>query len=259
MMLACKNLGWRARNKTIVSGVSLAAGQGEKLGLIGANGSGKSTLLHMLAGIRRPSEGTIELSGRDMARMSQREIAQHVALVEQNAETAERITVRNAIELGRTPWLSALRSWNSGDDLAVEAALSDVDLKGFENRQWHTLSGGERQRAHIARALCQEPQVLLLDEPTNHLDIRHQMTILDMVTKLPIAAIIALHDLNQAMLCDRICVLRAGQIIASGPPDEVVTENLLKDAFGVGARFLTDPHDQSKVIRFHINGSRKEN
>lgn len=251
MILSCENLGWETRGKQIVQNISLTVSKGEKLGLIGPNGSGKSTLLRMLAGIRTPSSGTVRLGDQTMAGMRQRDIAQKLALVEQHADTADRITVRDAVELGRTPWLSALRGWGPQDDAIVAQVLEDVDLSGFGHRYWHTLSGGERQRVHIARALAQQPQVLLLDEPTNHLDIRHQLSILHMVTSLPVTAIIALHDLNQAMLCDRICILENGRLRSLGTPKEILTENLLRDVFGVCAHFLIDPADQSQVIRFH--------
>jgi iron complex transport system ATP-binding protein len=250
MILSCENLGWQTRGKQIVSDISVTVNEGEKLGLIGANGSGKSTLLRMLAGIRPPSSGTISLGDDLMAQMRQRDIAQRLALVEQHAETGERITVRDAVELGRTPWLSALRSWGPEDEAIVSQALADVDMLGFEDRHWHTLSGGERQRVHIARALAQQPKVLLLDEPTNHLDIRHQLVILQMVTRLSITAVIALHDLNQAMLCDRICVMLNGRLRVTGAPQDILTEDLLEEVFGVRAHFLTDPVDQSRVIRF---------
>ncbi|WP_372573946.1 ABC transporter ATP-binding protein [Ruegeria jejuensis] len=251
MILSCQNLGWETRGKPIVSDISLTVNEGEKLGLIGPNGSGKSTLLRMLAGIRTPSRGSVHLGGQSMAGMRQREIAQRLALVEQHADTADRITVRDAVELGRTPWLSALRGWGAQDDAIVAQALADVDLSGFGHRHWHTLSGGERQRVHIARALAQQPQILLLDEPTNHLDIRHQLAILHMVARLPVTAVIALHDLNQAMLCDRICILENGRLKASGTPKEILSEGMLREVFGVCAHFLTDPADQSQVIRFH--------
>lgn len=251
MILSCKNLGWETRGKQIVQDISLTVDEGEKLGLIGPNGSGKSTLLRMFAGIRAPSNGTVFLGGEPMAGMRQRDVAQRLALVEQHADTADRITVRDAVELGRTPWLSALRGWGPQDDAIVAQALTDVDLSGFGHRHWHTLSGGERQRVHIARALAQQPKVLLLDEPTNHLDIRHQLAILHMVTQLPVTSVIALHDLNQAMLCDRICVLEDGRLKAIGTPKEILTERSLRETFGVCAHFLVDPADQSQVIRFH--------
>ena len=252
MTLACDNLGWSVKGTQIVEGVSLAAAPGEMLGLIGPNGSGKSTLLRMLAGLTQPSAGQVTLKGRPMAGMRRREIAQSLALVEQYAEAGERIRVRNAVELGRTPVLSALRRWSDEDDRIVSEALRAVDLVGFDARHWHTLSGGERQRVQIARALAQEPDVLLLDEPTNHLDIQHQLDILHLVRDLPVTSVIALHDLNQALFCDRLCVMQGGRMVEIGPPSEVLTDRLLRQNFGVCGHFLTDPTDGSPVIRFHM-------
>lgn len=251
MTLRCENLCWSVKSKSIVKNATLAIATGEMMGLIGPNGSGKSTLLRMLAGIRVPSEGRVLLGDQPMSAMRQRDIARKLALVEQHADTEERITVRDAVELGRTPFLSALRPWRDEDDAIVSGALNAVDLNGFNDRYWHTLSGGERQRVHIARALAQEPEILLLDEPTNHLDIRHQLAILHLVRQLPVTKIVALHDLNQALMCDRICVMQGGEIEAIGYPTDIMTEARLRDTFGVCGHFMEDPFDGTPVIRFH--------
>lgn len=251
MSLTCNNLGWSVRGVSIVSGIGLEVVAGETLGLIGPNGSGKSTLLKMLAGIRKPHTGSISLSGVCFSALSQREIARSIALVEQQAETTDRITVRDAVELGRTPWLSGVTRWSELDTAKVQSALAAVEMTSYSDRNWHTLSGGERQRVHIARSLAQEPEVLLLDEPTNHLDIRHQLSILSLIHNLDITSVVALHDLNQAMQCDRIGVMHRGQLIALGRPDAVMTPDLLQRTFGVHARFATDPYDGSRILRFH--------
>ncbi|MCG7363494.1 ABC transporter ATP-binding protein [Roseomonas sp. ACRSG] len=251
MRLQAENLGWSARGVPIVRGVGLEVAAGETLGLIGPNGSGKSTLLRLLSGVLKPEAGEVLLGGEPLARMSRRQVAQLLAVVEQQAETADRITVRDAVELGRTPWLSALRPWSAADDAIVAEALAVVEMSGLAERDWATLSGGERQRAHIARALAQRPRILLLDEPTNHLDIHHQLSILRLVAELPVTTVIALHDLNQAMGCDRLGVMHHGRLVALGAPGEVLTTELLRDVFGVRASFLTDPADGARIIRFH--------
>ncbi|TBV02073.1 ABC transporter ATP-binding protein [Phytopseudomonas dryadis] len=249
-VLHCENLGWSVKGRAIVDGVDLRLQQGETLGLIGPNGSGKSTLLKLLSGIRVPGSGQLWLQGRPLASLSRREVARQLAFVEQQADTADAVSVRDAVELGRTPWLSALQPWSAEDERIVAQALADVDMAEMAERAWSTLSGGERQRVHIARALAQRPQVLLLDEPTNHLDIQHQLAILSLVRALPVTSLIALHDLNQALQCDRLGVMRHGRLVALGTPAEVLTTECLRDTFGVRARYLVDPEDGDRVLRF---------
>jgi iron complex transport system ATP-binding protein len=250
MTLEAQNLTRRVRGRALVSDVSLCVLQGEVLGLVGPNGSGKSTLLRLMAGLVRPDVGDVAVKGRPVRAMAQREIARHIALVAQSAETSDRITVRDAVALGRTPWLDALRPWSDDDEAHVTDALARVDMSRFATRDWSTLSGGERQRAHIARALAQNPQILMLDEPTNHLDIRHQLQVLDLVGALGISTVIALHDLNHAMRCDRVAVLHGGRLAAIGAPAEVLTRDLLARVFGVCATPLIDPQDGTRLMRF---------
>jgi iron complex transport system ATP-binding protein len=249
-VMACADLSWSVKGNLIVKGVSLELQRGETLGLIGPNGSGKSSLLKLLSGIRPPDSGRIQLDGEALTDMTRRDIAQMIAVVEQQAETSDAISVLDAVELGRTPWLSALTPWSAVDDEIVQQALVDVDMADKRKRAWHSLSGGERQRVHIARALAQRPQILLLDEPTNHLDIQHQLSILGLVRSLPVTTMIALHDLNQALACDRLAVMDKGELIAIGEPAQVLTCELLRSTFGVEAHYLIDPHDGARILRF---------
>ncbi len=240
----------RIAGRDILADVSLTLHQGETLGLIGPNGSGKSTLLNIMAGLTRPSRGEVRLEGRPMARLRRRQIAQRLALVAQAADTHDRISVRDAVELGRTPWLGPLRPWGPADDAAVTAALAAVDMAHLAGRDWSSLSGGERQRAHIARAHAQAPRILLLDEPTNHLDIHHQLGILDLIAGLGVTTVIALHDMHHALHCDRVMVLRAGRCAALGPPAEILTPALIRDIFGVEARLIPHPGGGRPVFAF---------
>jgi iron complex transport system ATP-binding protein len=234
MKLSAQSVFWSAGDAQILRDVSLDILPGEFLGIVGPNGSGKTSLMSLLSGIRAPKSGEVLLANKAIRRFSRREIAQSIALVEQQAETMERITARQAVELGRTPHLAALSPWSAKDDAIVDQALRDVDMEGFGARQWHTLSGGERQRLHIARALAQQPKILLLDEPTNHLDIGHQISLLELVRQLKLTVTAALHDLNHAaMFCDRIAVMQRGQIVALGKPRDVFDPVLIRDVFGV--------------------------
>lgn len=251
MRLEAQTLGWSARRTPIVLDVSLTVEPGKMLGLVGPNGSGKSTLLRLLAGLLKPATGQVLLEGAPLTTLTRRQIARRIALVEQQADTGERITVRDAVELGRTPWLSLSRPWGPEDDAITAAALADVDMAHMAARQWSTLSGGERQRVHIARALAQRPGILLLDEPANHLDVQHQLSILALVARLTVTTVIAIHDLNQAMECHRVGVMDGGRLVALGPPGEVLSDARLRETFGVGVSHLTDPSDGRRIMRFH--------
>lgn len=250
-VLSCAGLGFKVRGAELLNGVSLDVQRGETLGIVGPNGSGKSTLLKLLAGLREPSTGQVQLDGQALCKLSRRSIAQTLAVVEQQADTDDGIRVFDAVALGRTPWLSALQPWSPADAAIVAQALVDVDAVHLRNRLWRSLSGGERQRVHIARALAQRPQILLLDEPANHLDIQHQLSILQVVRTLPVTTLIALHDLNQALKCDRLAVLERGRLVALGEPLHVLTPERLQTTFGVRAHYLTDPFDGAQILRFH--------
>lgn len=250
MSVTASELVWRAGDRTIVDGVSLEFRPGEFLGIVGPNGSGKTSLITLLAGLRRPHCGNVFFKGAPLSTLGRRAIARRIALVEQQAETGERITARQAVELGRTPHLGPLSPWSPADDAIVDAALADVEMSDFSGRQWNTLSGGERQRLHIARALAQQPEILFLDEPTNHLDIHNQLALLDLVKGRRLTVVAALHDLNHAaMFCDRIAVMKRGRLVALGAPDRILTACLLRDVFKVEARVERDD-DGICTVRF---------
>jgi iron complex transport system ATP-binding protein len=248
-VLRAMSVSYAVKGARLLDAVNLDIRQGENIGIVGPNGSGKSTLIKLLAGLQTPSSGNIQLNDKPLATLSRRDIARQVAVVEQHAETCDSITLLQAVELGRTPWLSALAPWSSEDDVIVAQAIADVSLQHLTRRAWHTLSGGERQRAHIARALAQRPQILLLDEPTNHLDIQQQLSILCLVQALPVTTVIALHDLNQALSCDRLAVMEQGVMVALGSPFEVLTPERLLSTFGVQGHWLTDPFDGARILR----------
>lgn len=251
MRLSAQNLEFRAQGRAIVAGVSLEIASGEKLGLIGPNGSGKSTLLRLLAGLQPRGRGQVMLGDRSARDMSRREIARCLAFVEQQAETTDNLSAWQVVQLGRTPWLGALAPFGAADAQIVDEALAALDMAARAQSRWDTLSGGERQRVHLARALAQRPQILLLDEPTNHLDIHHQLSLARLIAGLPLTVVMAVHDLNHAMTCDRLAVMSEGRLVACGPPREVLTAQRLREIFRVDVTLLTDPSDGAALMRFH--------
>ncbi|WP_072805761.1 ABC transporter ATP-binding protein [Rhodococcoides yunnanense] len=241
MTIHANGIRWSRGSTSILDGVDFEPTPGETVGLIGPNGSGKSSLLRILAGIVAPDAGTVTLDEVPMASMRRRRIARRVAMVDQHSDTEVDISVRDVVRLGRIPHQGMFGGDSGADDRAVLRALGDTGMSTKSHRMWHTLSGGERQRTQIARALAQEPTELLLDEPTNHLDIAHQLDILALVAELPMTSFIALHDLNLAsMFCDRIVVLRAGLVVATGTPADVITEDLVRVVYNVHADVVLD-------------------
>lgn len=244
-----EGLGWGPkRGPTVLHPTSFAVAPGRVLGIVGANGAGKSTLLRLLYRYLRPTVGHVLLDGTDIWSMSARDVARAVAVVLQEQPTDFALTVAEIVALGRTPHRSGLASGGDGDAGIVRAALARLDLVAFAHRIFGTLSGGERQRVMVARALAQEPRLLILDEPTNHLDIRHQLEVLDLIRTLGPTIVTSLHDINLAAThTDAVLVLSGGHPLACGPPDEVLTEDLIARAFGVRVARQTlapsgDPH-----------------
>ncbi|MBB3297123.1 MULTISPECIES: ABC transporter ATP-binding protein [Rhizobium] len=249
MSINVDEVSFAAGDTVIVNGVSLTVKRGKVLGLLGPNGSGKSSLLRLICRLRKVRSGVIRLGEDDISSLSRAALARRVAFVEQQSTTDTQLTVRDVVRLGRTPHRGLLSSWGAEDDAAVDQALSRTGMRERAGQLWQTLSGGERQRVHIARSLAQAPSELLLDEPTNHLDIQHQLDILSLISKLGITCIVALHDLNlAAMFCDSLAVLQKGKVIASGAPEDVLTEEMIGRVFGVRA------HVQKSAVhgRHHI-------
>ncbi len=251
MSIKTENLVWKIGRKTILDGVSFEAPSGKMLGLLGPNGSGKTSLLRLLAGLKQPHAGQITLDRKNIRTIGRRTIAQRVAFVEQHATTNANLRVIDVVKLGRFPHRSMFSGWTLADDQIVEQALERAGMTGKRNERWQSLSGGEKQRTHIARALAQSPKELILDEPTNHLDIQHQIGLMRLVSGLPVTSIVAMHDLNHAaMFCDELIVMQSGRIVASGMPEDVLTQELLRDVFSVDARVETSPHHPRPHIHY---------
>lgn len=220
-----------------VDGVSFTAREGEFVGLLGPNGAGKSTLIRLVAGLLAPSGGTVRLAGFDPHATPRRLVARVCALVPQEPRLDWPFTVRDVVMMGRTAHQGLLAVPSREDLGAVEGALTACDLLDLAGRRVDALSGGERRRVFFARALAQEPRVLLLDEPTAFLDLAHQVAAMEMArlaARGGLCVVAVLHDLNlAAAACDRLVALRAGQVAAEGSPSEVLTEERVRDVWGV--------------------------
>ena len=214
-------------------------GSGDVVAVVGPNGAGKSTLLRVLAGLLRPSAGTVALDGQDLSTLSRSAVARSIAVVPQIFDTLFPFTVREVVALGRTARLGAFGRASADDVAAVDRAIDELELGALASRRIDRLSGGERQRAVLAMALAQETAVLLLDEPTVHLDPGHQLATLELLgelaTRRQLAVCAVLHDLNLASaFASRIVAIADGRIVREGTPLEVIHPDLVKAVFGNG-------------------------
>jgi iron complex transport system ATP-binding protein len=228
--------------RRVVDSVSLAAGDGEWLTLLGANGAGKSTLLRAIAGLVR-AEGSIRVGGDEIGSLRRRELARRVAVVPQAPVVPNAMTVAEYVLLGRSPFVSYAGSESRHDLEVARAALRRLDLVEFAERDLSSLSGGERQRAILARALAQEARVLLLDEPTTALDAGRQQQVLELVDELRVeqglTVLSAMHDLTLAgQYAGRVVLLAHGRVVAQGQAGEVLTVETIAEHYGAVVRIL---------------------
>jgi iron complex transport system ATP-binding protein len=225
--------------------VHLGVERGELLGLVGPNGAGKSTLLGTINGILDPTAGRVTVAGDDVTDLSARALARRVATVPQETSLSFAFPVREVVAMGRTPYRSRFERVSDADHEHTERAMARTDVARFADRAIDEVSGGERQRVVVARALCQNSDALLLDEPTASLDIDHQVRILSLVREFVAegrAALCAIHDLSlAARFCDRLALVADGELLATGAPEDVLTESNVERAFGTDAAVTSHP------------------
>jgi iron complex transport system ATP-binding protein len=244
--LAAEHVRLAYDERVVVDDLDLQLTEGSFTAIVGPNGCGKSTLLRALGRLMRPASGQVLLDGRAIARTPTREVAKVLGLLPQAPIAPEGLTVADLVARGRHPHQSWLRQWSRDDEAVVAEALAWTDMADLAERPVDALSGGQRQRAWISMALAQGTDLLLLDEPTTYLDLSHQIDVLELVGRLHAergrTVVVVLHDLNlAARYAQRLVAMKDGALVASGTPDEVLTEQLLADVFELEARVLPDP------------------
>lgn len=233
-------LRYSGEGEPVVDGESLAVRPGAVTALVGPNGSGKSTLLKGLANQLSPESGSVLLDGRDVQSLGTKELARKLGLLSQENVSPGSITVEELVYHGRYPHRGFFEGVSEADECAVRDAISLAGVSHLRDREVSSLSGGQRQLVWIAMTLAQDTDVLLLDEPTTFLDLHHQLEVMEIVRALreerEVTVVVVLHDVEQAArYADHLVALRDGAIHARGPPEEVVTEELLAEVFGIDA------------------------
>ena len=224
-------------DEPVITGISLAVADGEFVGLVGPNGSGKSTVVRVMSRVLRPRTGQVLLEGRDLHGMPAAQAARHIAVVPQDSGYYFDYSVLEVVLMGRSPRMGRFALEGPRDYAAAQRAMQLTGIAHLAQRPVTATSGGERQRVAIARALAQEPELLILDEPTAHLDINHQIEVLDLVRTLnreqAVAVVVVMHDLNlAAQYCQRMLLLHGGRPLAQGAPQDVITAQHVRQAYG---------------------------
>ncbi len=230
-------------SKHALRGLSFSIDRATSVALVGANGSGKTTLLNVIAGLAQPTSGdiTIECTSKPAF------VLQH-----QDSKRWLPVTAGEVLRMGLYGKLGLLSRLKAEDREAIAKAAEELEVADLLGQQFSDLSGGQRQRVLVAQALVQQPDVLLMDEPITGLDLPSQQKILDLIDGAAEAKrtiIISTHHLDEARHCDQVMLLST-ELVAYGPPDDVLSSDNLRRAFG--DRVLGDHADHDHASDFLV-------
>ena len=233
-------LEYSSSERPVIDGATIAAEPGAVTALVGPNGSGKSTLLKGLANQLSPSSGSVLVDGKEIHQMETKTLARKLGLLSQESSSPSGITVEQLVFHGRYPHRGFFESVTEEDQQHVKRAMALAGCEHLRDREVGSLSGGQKQLAWIAMVLAQETDVLLLDEPTTFLDLHHQLEVMEIIETLraesEVTVVVVLHDIQQAArIADHIVALKDGSVRARGPPEAVITEQLLAEVFEIEA------------------------
>lgn len=238
-MLKLNNVSVGYGKQDVVHDVSFSLGNNENLSIIGPNGCGKTTLLKAIANIL-PSKGDIEIDGKAVRDMKNKELSKRIAMMSQTSDVYFSYSVFDTVMMGR--YLHIKDSFfglpTEEDRQCVTECLRAVNLESEKDKEITTLSGGQLQRVFLARTLAQQPEIILLDEPTNHLDLKYQIELIEYLREWSKqdghSVIGVLHDINLAMrLSDNMILMKDGRVRAHGTASETATQELLYDVYDV--------------------------
>ena len=241
MTMSITNLVQGYGNKTVLKDISFDVEQGEMVAILGPNGSGKSTLIKSICRIKQPLGGSITIDGENIMGIDRKVFSKYIGYVPQKFTPSDYMQVFDAVLVGRAPYME----WTySREDF--EMAAKAVEIMGIDDlleKNIHDLSGGQIQKVIIARAITQDPRYYILDEPTSALDLRNQLNTLrsmrDIIERKDAGVLVALHDINLAMhFTDKVVMLKDGLVYACGKPEDVITEQSIKDIYGVSSEIV---------------------
>ncbi len=234
------------KQEALIKNLSFSVGQGEFIGLLGANGSGKSTILKLGSGILSPTLGAVLLWSKPLQAYRNKDRAKLISYLPQTLDIAVPFTVQEMVSMGLYPY-------DIPPAMSVDSALDLVGLQDKASSYLSDLSGGEKRRTFIAMTLVQGAGLLMLDEPLANLDIKYQIELVRLLKKLRdaknISVIMALHDINIALQFSKVMLVKNGALLGIGRPEDILTDELLRDAFDVQVSIMRHS-DGSSFIRY---------
>lgn len=246
MSISSKNLTLAYGNNIVLKDINVMIPKNKISILVGSNGCGKSTLLKTISRLLKPVDGSVFLEDSNIFEKSSKEIAKKLAILTQAPAAPSDLTVFNLVKQGRYPYQTWFNQWSKEDEKIVSYALEKTGLTDIQHRKISDLSGGQKQRVWIAMTLAQQTEVILLDEPTNHLDIKYKIEVLDLLKSLnkheKRTIVIVLHDINLACrYADYIIAIKDGKVHSEGKPEEIITEQLIRDVFDINSKVVPCP------------------
>lgn len=250
-IVSIRHLNFSYGRNFAINDLNLSINEGEFFGIIGPNGSGKTTLLSLIMKFMKPESGSISIYGKNVNMLSHKNLAQMVAYIAQDFNPAYDFTVEEIVEMGgiaRTKSFFDTKVYE--DDL--EEALKTINLIDYRKRIFSTLSGGQQRRALIARAIYQKTPIIIADELVNHLDLGQSLKVMDYLkslTNMGKTVIGTFHDIMIAgKYCDRIALMKNGEILKVGTPNEVLTKNIISEVYGVDVDVMPHPQKNYPIV-----------
>ena len=245
-MIKIKKISLSYQEKKVIQNLSLDFAKGEFCALLGPNGAGKSTLLKALIGFHPVNEGKITIGNRELKHWQKAELAKQIAIIPQDFQLQFDYTVKELVLMGRFPYLGYWQNYSQQDKKVVDKVLQKLDLIRLQDELYSQLSGGERRRVSIARALVQETDILLMDEAFANLDINHQLEIMRLLSQINHEQnkliILVSHNINLAAeYCKRIVMMKEGKLIADGIPEDVITNQTIRDLYEIDLTVIKNP------------------
>lgn len=255
-MIEVKNISKQYGEKVVLDDISLSFPKGKIISLIGSNGTGKSTLLSIISRLLVQDDGKVYVNEKKISEYKSTHLAQNLSILKQFNHLELKLTVKELVSFGRFPYSQG--RLRAEDHKKIAETLAFLDLEDLAETYIDELSGGQRQRAYLAMVVAQDTEYILLDEPLNNLDMRHSVQIMRILKKLTEelgkTIIVVLHDINFAShYSNYIAALKDGKIKYFGKANEIITEEILKDIFGI--RFCISQTNGKKLCNYfnHLN------